>query len=244
MADRPKIDFDPNVPVTLTVKFDSPGKSGEHNGHAWHLWTFALNGQDHALFADDALNNLLCEGALPIRRDDEITITRIKQGRDAAHWQVEHQGRRFSSQDGQGFSEPDQQQGTPQTPPQPLAKINGQPRHTQPAAPAPPKPTLKGMARVMAACIEESWALWEELAARTRIAFHAEDVRATADTLFIQASRAGIIAEPTQQCQQHPAALAREKILARQNRQGVQDDSQPPWAGNEPPMPHDSEGLF
>ena len=59
MADRPKVEFPPNVTVQVTIKFDSAQKSDTNQYGVWYLHTVTWNDEDASLFTDQDLQDLL-----------------------------------------------------------------------------------------------------------------------------------------------------------------------------------------
>lgn len=72
MADRPKVEFPPNVTVQVTIKFDSAQKSDTNQYGVWYLHTVTWNDEDASLFTDQDLQDLL--EASVLERGSQLSI--------------------------------------------------------------------------------------------------------------------------------------------------------------------------
>ena len=229
MAERPKVPLKLDEPDAFTAKFGSAGRSGAHNGHAWHLWTVEIDEEDYSLFADDDLNAILEDAQLS--RGDQVVVTKKKKSKGVYYWTVGINGQRVAPL----ADDPAPAQPTRQPP-------QKQPTNGQPAA-SPPREkvhgdadiTLDGLAQLMEQCILYADAAWGQLAEQHGTSYTADNVQGTASTLFIEARDHNLTVQ-----KKHPAAVAREAVLAGANGS---DGSQPPWVDEEAP-PLDDEYPF
>ena len=216
MAERPKVPLKLNEPDAFNAKFGSAGRSGAHNGHAWHLWTVEVDDEDWSLFADDDLNTILEDAQLS--RGDQVVVTKNKKSKGVYYWTVGVNGQRVAplSEDPAPTRQPSQQ------PP-----ANGQQASSPPREKPPDTVTLDDLSHLMEECILRSDAAWGQLAEQRGTSYTADNVQGTASTLFIAARDHNLTVR-----KKHPAAEAREAVLAGRNGS---DDSQPPWEDEEPP---------
>lgn len=229
MAERPKISLKLDEPAAFVVKFNSAQKSGVNSGGPWHLWTVSVDDEDWSLFADDELNTLL-EGA-QLSRGDAVTVTKIKISKGVYEWTVYVNDQLIAPPK----DEPAQQPATKR-------HANGQPANGQQATDPPRETgqqtvTLDDLAQLMERCILHADTAWGQLAEKRATDHTSDNIQATANTLFIEARKNGLTDQ-----EQHPAAAAREAVLAGHN--GSQDDTWPGWDNMEPPPESEDGGPF
>lgn len=69
---KPAIEFQPDVPVDIKLKYDQP-KTGEGSKGPWYLYGVVVNGIDEAFFATSLLHKKIQQAGL--KRDSTATIT-------------------------------------------------------------------------------------------------------------------------------------------------------------------------
>ncbi len=225
MAERSKISLKLDEPAAFDIKFSSAQKSGKNNGEPWHLWTVSVDDEDWSLFADDDLNTLLEDARLS--RGDQVTATKIKKSKGVYGWTV------YANDQLVVPPQEEPARTLPSGRPAQEKPSNGHAANDPQAASFPrengqPAVTLDGLTKLMESCILHADAAWGRLAEERSNSYTSDNVQATANALFAEARKNGLTIQ-----EQHPAAVAREAVLAGGN--GSRDDSWPGWENMEPP---------
>jgi hypothetical protein len=167
----PTLKLADNVQQVITMKFDSAGAAGNNEYGNWFKWTVDVEGDDHTLFANDALQDLL-EAASP-ERGTMLTILKDKPAGEkhakVKAWRL-HEGEWVEIDPRDAPSrKPDPQApgnapappantppppGTPQTPPPASSEQSAQPKTAQKFEKFGTRPDL--LAPVMAECLNQA----------------------------------------------------------------------------------------